>query len=288
MRKFFYLFLSVFHKIFGFWFRHNLRVLAYHTVTSPEKFEEQLMFLESNFSIIDIHQLRDFLFHNKELPKKPLLITFDDGDISVLEKGLPLLQKYELPSVLFVITGLINTSKTVWWRRVEKSYEGNAKSYPEARAMVKRLKELPNQERENYLRNIEFSESRQLTEDQLQFLQSSRMFIGNHTHTHPMLNKCNDSEITEEFQAVKAGFEKWKLPGYSTFAYPNGNWDRRTETLLKENGIEIAFLFDHSLNDKKIHSLRISRIAVDAHLELPEFKVKVSGLHPLLLRLKRK
>ena len=287
MRKIFYLILSLFQKIFEFWFRHHLRVLAYHTVVDSVIFEQQLKFLKGTYSIIDIKDLHDFLFHNKKLPKKPLLITFDDGDISVLEKGLPLLQKYDFPSVLFVITGLIDTSRSFWWRRVENSFEKEGKSYTEARAKVQYLKEISNEQREYYLHSLNEFETKQLSVEQLRLLQKERMYIGNHTNTHPMLNKCTNSEITREFQASKGKFSDWELSGYSIFAYPNGNWDKWTETLLKKHKIEMAFLFDHKVNNEEIHPLRISRIAVDSDLELPEFKAKVSGLHPLLLNLRK-
>ena len=288
MRNFFYFILSTVHKIFGIFFRNNLRVLAYHTVTSPERFEKQLEYLKSSFSIIDINQLRDSISSGKKLPKKPLLITFDDGDISVLEKGLPLLQKYDFPSVLFVITDLIDTQKSFWWRRVEKSFEKEGKTYAEARAKVKYLKEIPNEQREHYLQPLKEFETKQLSQEQLRLLQKKGMYIGNHTNTHPMLNKCTGSEIAKEFQTSKKKFLEWQLPGYPVFAYPNGNWDKRTEKLLKKHDIEMAFLFDHNVNKEEIHPLRISRIAVDSDLELPEFKTKVSGLHPLLLNLRKK
>ena len=287
MRRFFYLILSIFHKIFEFQFRRNLRVLAYHTVTCPERFEEQLRFLDSNFSIIDINQLRDYLFSDKKLPKKPVLITFDDGDISVLEKGLPILQKFRLPSVLFVITGLVDTSKPFWCRNVENSFEKEGKTYKQARAKVKYLKEISNEQRMHYIRSLQEFKTKQLSKNQLRFLQKERMYIGNHTNTHPMLNKCTNGEIIKEFQASKDKFVEWELPGYPIFAYPNGNWDKRTERLLVKQEIEMAFLFDHNVNKKEIHPLRISRIAVDSDLELPEFKAKVSGLHPILLNLKK-
>ena len=287
MRKIFYLILSKFHKVFEFWFRGNLRVLAYHTVVDQDLFEQQLKFLRRTFSIIDIQELHDFLFHNKELPKKPLLITFDDGDVSVLEKGLPLLKKYKLPSILFVITGLIDTSNSFWWRRVENSFEKEGKSYSKARAKVKYLKGISNEQRENYLKSLKEFEAKQLSIEQLRSLEKERIYIGNHSNSHPMLNKCTDSEIAKEFQASKDKFSEWGLPGYSIFAYPNGNWDNRTEELLKKYEVKVAFLFDHRVNKQEIHPLRISRIAVDSDLELAEFKAKVSGLHPFLLNLKK-
>ncbi|MDT0649637.1 polysaccharide deacetylase family protein [Autumnicola edwardsiae] len=264
----------------------NLRVLAYHTVPSSEKFDGQIQYLIKNYNVISIKDLYQHIFIGKSLPSRAVLITFDDGDISVLENGLSVLEKYDLPSVLFVITDLIDSSNTFWCRWVEKIYEKKGRSYKEAREKVNSLKNIPNKERMEYLNNLEKAESRQLKSAELQILQSKKMVIGNHTHTHPMINNCTKQEIEQELEATKSLFKKWDLEGYPFFAYPNGNWDAKSEKILKEKGVEMAFLFDHQINKNKINPLRISRIRVDADTELNEFKVKVSGLHSKIMSLR--
>jgi hypothetical protein len=73
------------------------------------------------------------------------------------------------------------------------------------------------------------------------------------------------------------------MDGYKWFAFPNGNYDRRQEFLLEEAEISLAFLFDHKLNKKRIHPLRVSRIRVNTYDPMPEFKVRLSGLHSFLM-----
>lgn len=283
-RSYFYFLLN---KINLFTFRnHNLRVLAYHTVNEPEKFEAQVKYLIEKFNIISLADLKDHLFSNKNLPPKPLLITFDDGDISVFQNGLPILKKYKLPSILFVITRLIDSNNMFWCRLVEAAFKNKGKSYYEARQKIKVLKKIPNSERIKYLNDLEEVNCRQLTNQQLHILQKEGMFIANHTHTHPMINNCTKQEIEQELGKVKTLFEKWNLEGYPVFAYPNGNWDAKSEKILEKNGVQLAFLFDHQINKKSIDPLRISRITVDSDTEINEYKVKVSGLHSKILSLK--
>lgn len=265
----------------------NLRVLAYHTVPNSEKFEIQIKYIIQNYNVIGIEDLFEHLYNQEPLPSKPLLITFDDGDISVLKNGLPILKKYNLPSVLFIITGLINSSDTFWCRWVEKAYEKKGKSYGEARKKVKSLKDIANKDRIKYLETLEEIKSRQLSSKELQFLQSTKMYIANHTHTHPMINKCTEAEINQELDKTKYLFAEWDLTGYPYFAYPNGNWDDQSENILQEKDVRMAFLFDHKVNGKNINPLRISRIRVDADANLSEFKVKVSGLHSKIMSVKK-
>ena len=104
-----------------FFYRNGLRVLAYHDVKNPNKFEAQLKFLiNSDYNIIDINKLENHLFRGGKLPNKPVLITFDDGDISVLDFGLPLLKKHILPSVVFIGNSLVYFYNTFCCRLVEK------------------------------------------------------------------------------------------------------------------------------------------------------------------------
>lgn len=268
--------------------KKGLRVLAYHTVPVADLFEKQLEYLKDHFTVLDVDMLRDHLFREIEFPDNALLITFDDGDITFLENGLPALRKFQLPAIVFVITGLVDTKETFWCRQVETVLEQKGNTYAEARKQVNFLKKVPENERRAYLQTLPKVESVQLTSQDLKFLEENGIAVGNHTHTHPMLNNCSGEEISEELEMAKEKFQQWNIEGYSIFAYPNGNWDERSETVLKEHDIELAFLFDHKINSKEINPFRISRIMVDTDFDIYEFKAKVSGLHGELLKLKRK
>ena len=287
MRKFIY---DILNKFLSNPKDKNFRVLAYHTVPDEIAFEKQLLFLKNNYNLVSIIELRDALESDNELPETSGLITFDDGDISVYEKGFPILKKLAIPSAMFVITGLIDSKKTFWCRWVEKFYQSQGKTYSEARTQVNRLKNIPEEDRRKYLANIPEIESEQLNSLQLQELNESGMFIGNHTHTHPMINNCNENQIREEMYAAKAKFKDLGLQeNFPVFAYPNGNWEPDSEKVLMKEGIKMAFLFDHKLNGdiSSINPMRISRIRVNSDDDLSEFKVKVSGLHSRILNLRQ-
>lgn len=286
IRSITYNLLNFFAPLFQILNKNRLKVLAYHTVPDPFTFEKQLRYLKSNHTVIDLVTLKNHLFYKQPLPKNPVLITFDDGDISVFENGLPVLKKLDLPAVLFIITDLIDTNNTFWCRQVEKVFQKNGKSYLEARKQVNHLKNIPEKERMAYLHNLEEVFGRQMSSKQLRFLNQNKIIVANHSHTHPMFNNCTFSEISKELEKTRTKFQEWGIGGYETFAYPNGNYNSTSEEALKENNIEVAFLFDHKINKKNINPLRISRIRVDTNTALPEFKVKISGFHSILMNLK--
>jgi len=286
MRNKIYSLLSNFSPFFNSFYDGRLKVLAYHTVPDKETFLKQVQYLKANYNLIGID---DLLAHSKGelmLPNRSLLITFDDGDITVLKNGLPVLKKYNVKSCLFVITDLINSDKDVWIKRVEHKEIQEGKTYQEARAVVNHLKKMPNNQRVDKMKLYPHIKKIQLTSADLKYMQDSGMFIGNHTHTHPMLDKCSKTEIENELEKAKSFFEKYNLPGFNVFAYPNGNENSNSTEVLKKFKMRLIFLFDHKVNVKKMDPYHISRIRVDSDTEIKEFKAKVSGLHPYLFNLR--
>ena len=94
---------------------HCVPVLMYHHVspcvgsitTSPENFEKQIAGLaRSGYRALTAAEFADFL-SGKPTPKKSVLITFDDGYLDNWVYAHPILQKYSMHAVLFLITGLI-------------------------------------------------------------------------------------------------------------------------------------------------------------------------------------
>jgi peptidoglycan/xylan/chitin deacetylase (PgdA/CDA1 family) len=287
MRNFFYHILSAISLIFNYSYKNNLRVLAYHDIKDEKQFYLQINYLSKHYNIVSLEQVRNHILHQAFLPPYSLLITFDDGDRSVLEKGLPVLKRFDIASCLFIITSLINTEVDFWFNAVRKMEKLKGKDQQEIESLMKWLKTLTNFERVNEIKKYNFPNYKQLTSEDLVALQASKVFIANHSHTHPMFNKCNREELREEFKITLTKFKEFGfVDGHKYFAYPNGNWNNASEDILKEMGIEMAFLFDHNINKKRINPYRISRLRANSDMSIDELKVKVSGLHSFLQKLK--
>ncbi len=77
-----------------------------------QKFEEQLQYLKNNgYYTLTMQEFRDWMYGNREIPEKSVLLTIDDGAMGTGKhngnKLIPLLEKYNLHATLFLITG--------WW-----------------------------------------------------------------------------------------------------------------------------------------------------------------------------
>lgn len=265
----------------------NLKILAYHTINDRANFVEQLKYIETYYSVISLEDLILFFVNEQKLPKNPLLITFDDGDLSVYSNAFPLLDKYKLPAVLFVITDLIGSQKPFWWDEIEYylgKKEGNEK--------VWEIKAWPNRKREDYLIKLRadsqkpLMEYKQLSTQQLRKMQAGNICIANHSHTHPMFDQCTKEELKKEMKNATTILRNLGFTP-NVFAYPNGNSSSGSERMLKEFDIKLAFLFDHQINRGKIDPLRISRLSVDDTTPIWKFKFILSGWHSRLLPVTR-
>ena len=73
-------------------------------VVSPDLFESDLKYLkEYGYSFVGIQELIDFVYSGAPLPKKSIVITFDDGYYNNYLYAYPLLEKYDAKMVISVI-----------------------------------------------------------------------------------------------------------------------------------------------------------------------------------------
>ena len=78
------------------YYKNGIAILGYHNIVSDEqkeneyktdiysmslsKFEKQMAYLyEQGYHTLTLDELYDWYYNNKEIPKKSVVITFDDG-----------------------------------------------------------------------------------------------------------------------------------------------------------------------------------------------------------------
>ena len=252
-------------------------VLTYHKVANAGNFERQINYLVKNrYNFLSIS---DFLtrISSAKFTSRDVLITFDDGDYSILEHALPVLKKYGCPAVAFVITGLIDTHQPFWWDEIQY--------YTNDKKQIEGAKLLSNDERLVLLNTIR-SQSvvapltyRQLTLAELKYMEQHNIAIGNHSHSHPMFDKLSKSEIEYEVLTSSEYLKNNSFQYYNVFAYPNGSYSDTSERVLSDGKIRVAFLFDHKISAEVENPLRISRLSVNDTTPLWKFKLILSGWH---------
>ena len=89
----------------------RLRVLAFHGIDDEEVFSHQMEWLDATFSVVSPSVLG-----RQGLPTDAVVVTFDDGDPTVVHKGLPVLAALGIEAVAFVCPSVVDSQQPLWWQ----------------------------------------------------------------------------------------------------------------------------------------------------------------------------
>lgn len=94
--------------------KKQVPVLCYHRIengrnddytVTPATFDAHMKVLsDSGYHSISPDQYYDYLVYNKELPAKPVMITFDDSRVEHSTIAAPVMEKYGFRGVFFIMT----------------------------------------------------------------------------------------------------------------------------------------------------------------------------------------
>ena len=86
---------------------------------SPDQLDQQLSYLSThNYHAITLDELSDALDGKISLPQNPIVLTFDDGYRSFYDNAFPLLKKYNIKAVQFVITQVEDAPAYLTWDQI--------------------------------------------------------------------------------------------------------------------------------------------------------------------------
>ncbi len=78
-------------------------------ITSPKVFEEEMKYLkDNNYTSISITDYINHLKNKTYIPKKSIILTFDDGYVSQFENAYPILKKYNMKATFFIYKDCID------------------------------------------------------------------------------------------------------------------------------------------------------------------------------------
>jgi len=110
--------------------RPGILILVYHRITqlerdpyrlcvTPRHFAEHLEVLQKQHLVIS---LKDVVNARRSgtVPRRAVVLTFDDGYADNLENASPLLRQYGAPATLFVVSGSIGNEREFWWDELDR------------------------------------------------------------------------------------------------------------------------------------------------------------------------
>ena len=223
----------------------RLRVLMYHKVNDrPDNpltvpvslFDEQLAQLgELGFAVVDLDAVLDHYRSGVPLPRRPVLLTFDDGYRDNLENAAPVLRKYGYPAVLFVPVGCLD----------------GAGMLPHEEALAARGVLNPT-----------------LRWEELPEVHAAGIRVESHGVSHRALADLELAEAEQELEVSKRLLEERLGRPVRAFAYVKGSeahYRPEHVSLVRSAGYELAFTSVSGANDGGSNPLRLRRYNVEPY-----------------------
>ena len=259
--------------IFNNFYKNRLYILRYHQI-GLSTMEKHLAYLRDNFDIISMNKALSHLRARESLNKK-LVITFDDADIC-LNDVIPLFTKNKIPLTIFVSSG--NIGSFYWWKAFEslRFKEDNT---------FEKLRSMGNKKRLDTLSNLfsvqDFNSKRDvMTFDEIKkWSKNKYVNFESHSVNHPFLHKCSDEESLYEISESKEYLENKFSINVNHFAYPNGDFDSRHKSILRENNYISSVLdWPPGVNTSETDPYKLHRIGIHKHDSVEILSMKLSGI----------
>lgn len=258
----------------------RLQILIFHRVLAqPDplfpgemhaaRFDRLMGIVAKAFSVLTLGQALS-LMPQRRLPRRALVITFDDGYADNAEIALPLLLRHGLVGTFFVSTGFLDGGR-MWNDTVIETLRRTSRAdvdlaefglgamplgAPDQRrraieALLPKIKYLSPPGRQEALARLQelasappLPEGPMMTSDQVRQLHHSGMEVGGHTVYHPILAVLPDTEARDEIANGQARLQELIDAPVNVFAYPNGrperDFDARHVAMLRQLGFRGA------------------------------------------------
>ncbi|WP_448571720.1 glycosyltransferase [Trichothermofontia sp.] len=216
-----------------------LRILCYHSISDlaktpilesygvpPEQFRQQMeLLIKWDYRFIDTSELLRFLKGKGGLPKRSILITFDDCYQDVLDFGMPILKEYGIPAIAFAVT-----------RRLGGTNEWDQKIGAPALQLM--------------------------NTEGLKQLVAGGFVIGAHSQTHPQLTQISEDQLMPEIKGAIDDLENVGISKPSLFAYPHGEYNEKVIEIAQNIGLEAAFTVEPNFVNPGVHPYKIPRFEI--------------------------
>jgi sugar transferase (PEP-CTERM/EpsH1 system associated) len=265
-------------------------------VMPKDLFEAQIAHLAKNYCPMSISDAIRLLRAGK-LPRRALIVTFDDGYHDNYEHAYPILRRFQVPASFFVVTDFVDGKTGLWWDEVAGRIEqilrcrllqssedarhlpqwalsimGKARSPEEApviaRDLVGQLNRVSSTERRkvfDLLCSIAagFGEATgkklMLSWKEVKELHDSGMTIGSHTASHEFLDEAEEAAAWREIhESVTILKQRLNTPA-RFLTYPAGRCGRDSSILLRRAGIEAAITSRPGSNNSRTDIYHLKR-----------------------------
>jgi peptidoglycan/xylan/chitin deacetylase (PgdA/CDA1 family) len=225
----------------------GIPILMYHEVASrplpgyqkytvsPAAFAAQMAWLAAaRYTTVGFDDLLAHRLGRGRLPRRPVIVTFDDGYEDCAEHAVPPLRARGFVATFFLVAGLVGD--TTRWLTPGRGFELPLMSWATARR-----------------------------------LEASGFSCGSHSMTHPHLARITDEACSAELLDSRRLLEERLGHAVRHFAYPWGSVDQRVQAHASEAGYQSACSVRIGLATPGDNPLALPRVPVTGHDSLADF-----------------
>ncbi len=230
-------------------------ILMYHRITempagsleryavSPRSFAGQMEYLHhQGFATVSLGDLVAHYQLGRDLPRKAVAITFDDGYLDNYLYAFPTLRRYGFTATIFQVASCIGGAAE--WDRVDGQLAPRLMSWKE-----------------------------------LRLLASDGITIGAHPCTHPYLTKLPVIEARREIAEAKAILEAGLGRKVEFFAYPYTEYNANLRAAVIESGFIAACSSVSGQSDAADDPFMLKRLIVKGSDTLSDFRWLLDSPH---------
>jgi len=262
-------------------------VLLYHRVTrlpadpqllsvEPDNFYDHIAWLKTNYTLLTIDEFTTLVSEGKKMPKRAVVITFDDGYADNCLEALPILETLQSQALFYITTSRLDARQELWWDDLERIFllpdslpssldleiNGRSCHWPTGTKKERTntyhlihplLKFLVPTERDRIIGHLlqwagldatGRPSHRMLTSQELIHMhRSPAAVIGAHTHRHPALSALTKEEQREEIFRSRDILANLLQDKILHFSYPFGgkkDYNQDSILLCREAGFKMT------------------------------------------------
>lgn len=296
----------------------SLRALTYHRVATlsedsdlnprlisaePSSFEAQLRWLRRRHAVVSLADVLAAVDRRKGLPRRAVLITFDDAYADLADHAIPILRTLGLPATVFVPTAFPNhPERSFHADRLHRAFTRSARtdlpmikgvelpigSPDERRASLRKtqhlVKSLPHDEADALVEHLctelgvpPYDRKSVLSWDELRELARNGFTIAAHSRSHAMLTRLPLPEVRREASAAYEDLVRELGVVLPVFCYPNGSHDDGVVAAVREAGYRLAFTTRDGENDVAVDDpMRLRRTNITRKTSGPIFRLRLT------------
>ena len=207
---------------------------------TPKDFEKQMNLLKKwNYMTVSLDDVVSSAKRNKEFPKKPIVITFDDGYLDNYTYAFPIMKNRGFTGTVFLTTDAVG--KTMVFDESKEKIPDKFMSWEDAKKMAA----------------FGFS-------------------FGSHSCAHKRMTKLTDEEAWDEITKSKQIIEENLSQPVKYFCYPYGDYNEKIKNFLAQAEYKGACTTKRGMNHTPETIFELRRIPVKNNTNILKFVFSIT------------